>query len=48
MYIPIRSFAINIRSSRLIALNTLVSFIRNITFATNAGILTDIACGSIT
>ena len=29
-------------------IDTLVSFIRNITFATNAGILTDIACGSIT
>ena len=38
-YMPIRSFAVNIRSIRLMALNTLVSLSRKITFAMKAGIL---------
>ena len=44
-YMPIRSFAVNIRSIRLMALNTLVSLSRKITFAMKAGILVDMACG---
>ena len=43
-----RSFAVNIRSIRLIALNTLVSFKRKMTLATNAGTLVDMACGRMT
>ena len=44
-YMPIRSFAVNIRSIRLMALNTLVYLSRKITFAMKAGILVDMACG---
>ena len=47
-YMPMRSLAVNIRSIRLMALNTLVSLSRKITFAMKAGILVDIACGRIT
>ena len=45
---PKATLGVNIRSIRLMALNTLVSFNRKIIFATNAGILVDIACGRIT
>ena len=45
---PIRSLAVNIRSIRLTALNTLVSFSRKMTLATKAGTLMDTAWGSTT
>ena len=47
-YMPIRSFAVNIRSIRLMALNTLVSLSRKMILAIKAGILMETACGSTT
>ena len=47
-YMPIRSFAVNIKSIRLMVENTLVSLSRKIRFASNPGTLEVTAWGRIT